>query len=549
MDMKKRKQFSSFVVKVFLPGFLVLSVVACDGDGSRAGKAPKPIPNGVLYPSEALRVFWNSLVNREEPVEPECGEFLRVHPVDFSRPVAHVEIPQHPFMARNPGNNMHCDASMSDTYEASGPMGIHPRVTSRTQGFGGYGTLAYDRADRIVAVYGNGKGFQLELMDPYTLVELASYDLPSRPWYFLFQGVLPWKYIGAGMYFYLDNQDRAVVPTTDNRLLIIRTPEAGSRRGFGLVRTYDLSEHVVPLSWPRQDSVAWVLPEWSGEYYWFATTEGVVGTVHAASGSVQRMQLEGERIENSFAVGEDGIFIISDAAMYRFSRDGAGSILRDWRTAYDPGGQPKPGHITRGSGTSVTLMGGHDGLVSIADNAEPRINLLFLKRSDGTVVCSLPVFEEDRSGTDLTTIGFEHADGKGAGTGVYSVIVENNWGNHSFPRSRPVAGLTRVDAERHEDGTYSCKEIWASREKSIGGFRLSFGNGLVYMYLKRESCPTTRWYFTALDFTTGETVYRKLTGTGLGYNNWQGSLFLHPDGGAAYSTTIFGLVMIRDSDP
>jgi hypothetical protein len=66
------------------------------------------------------------------------------------------------------------------------------------------------------------------------------------------------------------------------------------------------------------------------------------------------------------------------------------------------------------------------------------------------------------------------------------------------------------------------------------------------MYGKEESCPVTTWYFIALDFTTGETVYRQRTGTGLGYNNWQGSLFLHPWGGRAYSTTIFGLVMLRD---
>ena len=68
----------------------------------------------------------------------------------------------------------------------------------------------------------------------------------------------------------------------------------------------------------------------------------------------------------------------------------------------------------------------------------------------------------------------------------------------------------------------------------------------VYIYDKQGSFVNTRWYFTALDFATGDAVYRKLTGTGQGYNNWQASLFLHPDGGAAYSITIFGLVMLRD---
>ena len=194
-------------------------------------------------------------------------------------------------------------------------------------------------------------------------------------------------------------------------------------------------------------------------------------------------------------------------------------------------------------------MGGLDGLVAMTDNAEPRINLVFVKRSNGTPVFSVPLFEEAKSGTDISVVGFEHADENGQGTGVYSVLVENNWGNHRFPRSHPEPGLTRVDLVRHPDDTYTCEEIWASQEKGIGVFKMSLASGLVYMYWRSESCPITKWYFTAVDFRTGETVYKRLTGTGLGYNNWAGALFIHPDGGIAYSTTIFGLVMMRDAGP
>ncbi len=530
-----------------LLGLLLLSLVSCGGEGP--GAPPRPIPTWIYYPSEVLKVGWNALFGAEEKGGAPCKDFVRYRPPGFSRPVPHARIPQHPFMAPDPGSNMHCDAYLSDTYEAVGPLGIAMTVRSRTQGFGGYGTITFDRAGRLVAVYSNGRGFQLEVMDPWTLRELASYDLPSRPWYFPLQGVAPWKYIGAGMYFYLDERDRAVVPTTDNRVLVVQVPPAGKGGGFVLRRAYDLSAHVVPLSWPKRDSVAWVLPDWGGRYYWYATTGGIVGTVHRASGRVRTRRLQGEKIENAFAVAEEGAFILSDRALYRFALDGDGEIRQIWRTEYDRGPGMKPGHITRGSGTSVTLMGGADGLAVIADNAEPRIHLLFIRRSDGAVVGRVPVFEEGKSGTDLTTIGFEHGDEAGAGTGAYSVIVENNWGHHHFPRSHPVPGLTRVDAVRRGDGSFRCERVWESREKSIGGFRLSFGSGLVYLYGKDESCPVSTWYFTAVDFATGETVYRKRTGTGLGYNNWQGSLFLHPAGGRAYSTTIFGLVMLADGPP
>ncbi len=84
-------------------------------------------------------------------------ELLPSEPAGFPAPIPHVPIPDHPFMAADAGNNMHCDAYMSDTYQASGPLGLEPQVNSRTQGFGGYGTVAFDREGRIVAVYSNGR--------------------------------------------------------------------------------------------------------------------------------------------------------------------------------------------------------------------------------------------------------------------------------------------------------------------------------------------------------------------------------------------------------
>ncbi len=523
---------------------LSLTLAACSAD-ERGGV--KPIPGWLFFPSEAFTIVWSNLSGDGEPRAREGGQLIRYHPVDYAQPIPHVKIPQHPFMASNAGSNMHNDAYMSDTYEARGPVGSHSKISSRSRGFGGYGTITTDSAGRLVGVYGNGRGFRIELLDPYTLALLGWFDLPSRPWYWMLQGVMPWQYIGAGTYFYLDHEDRAVVPTTDNTVQVVQVRSAQRGGRFELIRKYDLAAHVVRLRWPQQDSVAWVLPDWRGEYYWYATTAGMVGTVHVETGTVHTLRLAGEVIENSFAVGEDGVFIISDHALYRFSRDAHGNIVTKWRTAYDRGSRMKPGHITRGSGTSVTLVGGTDGLVAVTDNAEPRIAVLFVRRSDGSVACSVPLFEAGKSGTDISAIAFEHADENGHGTGTYSAIVENNWGYHWFPVAHPVPGLTRVDATRRADGSYRCAALWTSHEKNIGVFKLSFGSGLVYTYFRDHRDAITQWYFTAVDFRTGATVYKLRAGAGQGYNNWAGALFLHPDGGIAYSTTIFGLVMIRDS--
>ncbi len=531
---------------VFIGVHLWLLCSIAPGCGSEGGGPAKPIPGWLFFPSEAVTILWNSAFNGGEPRAAAGGQLFRYRSVDSAQPIPHVKIPQHPFMASNAGNNMHDDAFMSDTYEARGPIGVNTVVRSRSLGFGGYGTITTDGAGRLVGVYGNGRGFRVELLDPYTLALLGWFDLPSRPWYWMFQGVLPWEYIGAGMYFYLDHRDRAVVPTTDHTIQVIQVPHPEHGGTFALARKYDLANHVVPMRWPKQDSVAWVLPDWRGEYYWYATTEGMVGTVHVESGAVRALRLEGELIENSFAVGEDGVFIISDHALYRFNHDAEGNVVTDWRTAYERGNGKKPGHITRGSGTSVSLAGGTDGLVVVTDNAEPRIHVLFVRRADGTVACSAALFEEGKSGTDISAIAFEHADDHGRPTGNYSAVIENNWGHHRFPVAHPMPGLTRVDAIRRAGGQYACDTIWTSPEKNIGVMKLSFGSGLVYTYFRDDRDPITQWYLAATDFRTGATVYKLRVGAGQGYNNWAGALFLHPDGGIAYSTTIFGLVMMRD---
>lgn len=530
--MKKRILLSTVCIIALLMSSTLLSsgAVISDGGNSCEGIPATPIPNGLLY-----------------PFVPEWQKFIRYEPVEV-KPIPHAEIAQHPFMAPNVGNNMHADTYMSETYKASGPLGIDLQVSSTFLGLEMLPTITYDKAGRLVAVGGSFSGFRLVLMDPDTLAELASYDLPKRPWYWILSGVPPWQNLGGGTYYYLDNEYRAVMPTYAHTIQVIQVPEPDTCDGFRLVREYDLSDYIMPMPWPKEDSIGWVLPDWSGGYYWFATAQGIVGTVDVDTGDVRTIMLEGELISNSFAVGEDGAYILSDYALYRFHQED-GIIYEDWCTEYERSSQIKPFMFNQGSGSTVTLMGEpEDGLVVIGDNAEPKMNILFIGRSDGAVVCSEPVFEEGLSCTENSLIGFEHGDECGNGIGEYSVVVENNWGDYFFPyyRVKP-GGVTRIDCKRNDvDGTYSCKTIWESKEGGSGLPKLSFGNGLIYMYTRGEPCLITKWYFTTLDFENGETVYRVLTGTGLGYNAWGAPIHLHPDGGIVYSATLCGLVMIRD---
>lgn len=523
-----------------------LMTQTCSGEQLAFAHSKQPIPECLLLPSQGWKVIISG-----KPIKPEYGVFTRFQSIDSTNAIQHVALAKHPGMAMG-GNNMHNDAYVSDVNEAPGPLGINTIIQSRTQGFGGYGTLTFDDHGRIVAVYGNARKFQLELLDANTLEELASFDLPPRSWMFPLQGVMPWKYIGAGMYFYLDDQNRAIVPTTENTLMVIQTPD-DPKEGFKLIREYDLSQHVVKLPWPKLDSVAWVMPEWPKEgeqeviRYWYATIEGLVGVIDVASGKVNTWKSPNEIIENSFAVGEEGIFMMSDRAMYRMNTDEDDNIVIDWKQEYDRGPAQKAGHITRGSGTSVSLVGSvENGLVAITDNAEPQMHLELYRRSNGEKVCSIPLFETGKSGTDLSALAFEHSDANGDATGHYSIMIENNYGHHVFPMPDPHVGIARIDAHLQADGAYQCAQIWQTDEKGIAGAKLALPSGLLYMYINDQS-PALGGYFAAIDFNTGKTVYRQHTGMGHGYNAWQGVLFLHPDNGALYTTTIFGLVKMQDS--
>ena len=77
--------------------------------------------------------------------------------------------------------------------------------------------------------------------------------------------------------------------------------------------------------------------------------------------------------------------------------------------------------------------------------------------------------------------------------------------------------------------------------------KVSAPNGLIYLYTRDEDNPADlhAWYFTAVDFHTGEVVYKILTGTGWLFNNHYGSISISREG-VAYVGIMGGLVRISD---
>ncbi len=433
-------------------------------------------------------------------------------------------IPQHPFLAANGRNSMHDDGWATDAYRGPGPLGKDPRVDTSWFGLEECATLAFDADGRIVAMCGDLRGPLLRVLDPESMRPLATRRLPDRP---DVEGKAAWENLCAGAYFYLDPDDRAVVATTDRRILQVETSDERGRPVLEVARTFDVSDVV-----PRGDCLVALMPDWSGRI-WFATQDGRVGAVDPRTGRATVRDL-GEEVANSLAVDATGVYVVTVRALYKVRADRAGKPVVAWRATYDHGSGLKPGQLSAGSGTTPTVLPG--GRVAITDNADPRMNVVFLDTTTGRTICRAPVFGEGESASDNSLVS----------VGDGGVVVENNYG-YGGPDSTMLGrttspGIARVDL----DGD-SCRVAWTSDEVAPTSVpKASLDNGLAYFYTKRPNrWGVAAWYLTALDVRTGTTVWSVRTGLGLFLNNHYAAITLAPDG-SAYVATLGGMVRVRD---
>jgi hypothetical protein len=440
-------------------------------------------------------------------------------------------IPQHPFMAANGRSNIHDDAYQSDTYVGAGPLGQAPDRAS-TYRQAECGSLTFDQAGRVLTICVGVEGPRLEMMDPVTLETLAVMPLPPRSGG---GGGGVFNDFSGGGYFYLDDRDRVVTPTNNRQIWVIAETDTPLGPAFQLERTYDLTSVVAP-----GEGVISVLPDWSGRL-WFATVQALVGTVDPDSGQVAGLHLTGEAIGNSFAVDETGgVFIVSDHAMYRFDAGTAGEPTLTWREVYDRGTRLKPGQVNFGSGTTPTVMGTR--WVAITDNADPQMHVLVYRRAavveGDRLACAVPVFEADKGATENSLIATQR-----------SILVENNYG-YTGPTSvmngaTTEPGITRIDLNHAGS---RCRARWTSGERVPSTVsKLSLATGLMYTYTKDpDPSGVDAWYLTAVRFRNGKTAWKRLVGTGLGFNNNFGPMSLGPDR-TAYIGVLGGLARVRDT--
>lgn len=440
--------------------------------------------------------------------------------------------PQNPFMAKNQKSNIHNDTWMTGTYTWPGPLGRNLVTNSGSAANGVCSTIAFDSHGDIVTVcVSTIAAPQARIVDPDTLEVIDTYDLPNADPV----GNTPaYQNFSAGGYFYLDNQDRLVIPTRDNHIYVLGQTPDGSQ--FQLVKDYDVTSVVDPAT-ERMNSA---LPDFQGDIWFVVKQTGEVGTVDRKTGQVRYLRL-GVGIQNSFTVDRNAVYVVTSKRIYRMWKNGNGKPYVVWSAKYRNTGVQKPGQADAGTGTTPDVMSG--GYVSMVDNANPENIVVYRTAAKlhgkKRKVCEVPVFGKDASATENSLI-----------TTGRSMIVENNYGytNIFDPGAGAVvtrAGFARVDIRKDGKG---CKKIWTNKTERAPSVvpKMSAKTGLIYSYTRPpDPSGAQGYYWSAIDYRTGKTVWNKYAGSGFLYNNNYSGLGLGPDG-TAYLGVIGGIISLKD---
>jgi len=462
------------------------------------------------------------------------------------------------FMAPDPLNSVHGDAWASDNYTSlSGPLG-HELQTLST----GIGrdciTLTFDPVGQLISTCSDlTHGPGLYLLDPRTLATLAFLQLPFVP---PPAGTDPALNTTGGAYFYLDNHNRIVVAASDDRILVIGLKTVSGTPEFKQVAEYDPTPCL-----SQGDRIPSVLPDAQGRLWFVGRYEGAVGVLDPRTGRCRSVILN-EQIENSFAVGSDGVYVVTDKAMYKFR---AGANLKPrliWSMRYRNSGVHKPGQINAGSGTTPTLIGplnGHSAstapaYVAITDNGEPMDVVVYrtedhLQPGQHRVVCQVPVFGRYTGADENSLISMGP-----------SLIVENNYGYVLQKWNDVIAGgvkvggnlalvsspgMDRIDIAPNGSG---CRIVWRNNTVRTPSAvaKGDTANGLIYTYQKVKDGPSGVWYWTALDYRTGKVVWERVAGHGGLYNNHYAGIALGRDPRTGKTTLylggVGGIMALRD---
>ena len=404
------------------------------------------------------------------------------------------------------------------------------------------------------------------------------------------------SYLIQSSYSFVDESNRIVCPTNDNRVLMLKaTDEEGNvLPEFEKVLDIDIKAAAeAALGKTLDQNLLSVVFDYEGNL-WFATggfriypdrkQQGTFGYVSRAaidkilngedvdlSDAVFVYELEpGEGAENGIAASKEGAVILTNLKCYLLQADNG--VKKVWETSYKSvgakeskeGDETTGGGLAWGGGCSPSLT---KDLVMFTDNQNP-VNLIAVDMKTGEQVASMPVIDELPEGTQVSVensaIVYDDGEGTvstivcnwfGAGSAKlgeadndssiqsYENIYDVGWLRQGNKMIAP--GIERVDTVKTEDG-YEMKSIWCRSDLSdTSMMKLSTATGYIYGYV--QDMETGMWQYIMLDFETGETAFTMDISDKPGYNNMAIGMYAGNSGNALYCPTGY-LELLRLQD-
>lgn len=404
------------------------------------------------------------------------------------------------------------------------------------------------------------------------------------------------SYLIQSSYSFVDESNRIVCPTNDNRVLMLKaTDEEGNvLPEFEKVLDIDIKAAAeAALGKTLDQNLLSVVFDYEGNL-WFATggfriypdrkQQGTFGYVSRTaidkilngedvdmSDAVFVYELEpGEGAENGIAASKEGAVILTNLKCYLLQADNG--VKKVWETSYKSvgakeskeGDETTGGGLAWGGGCSPSLT---KDLVMFTDNQDP-VNLIAVDMKTGEQVASMPVIDELPEGTQVSVensaIVYDDGEGTvstivcnwfGAGSAKlgeadndssiqsYENIYDVGWLRQGNKMIAP--GIERVDTVKTEDG-YEMKSIWCRSDLSdTSMMKLSTATGYIYGYV--QNLETGMWQYIMLDFETGETVFTMDISDKPGYNNMAIGMYAGNSGNSLYCPTGY-LELLRLQD-
>ena len=404
------------------------------------------------------------------------------------------------------------------------------------------------------------------------------------------------SYLIQSSYSFVDESNRIVCPTNDNRVLMLKaTDEEGNvLPEFEKVLDIDIKAAAeAALGKTLDQNLLSVVFDYEGNL-WFATggfriypdrkQQGTFGYVSRAaidkilngedvdlSDAVFVYELEpGEGAENGIAASKEGAVILTNLKCYLLQADNG--VKKVWETSYKSvgakeskeGDETTGGGLAWGGGCSPSLT---KDLVMFTDNQNP-VNLIAVDMKTGEQVASMPVIDELPEGTQVSVensaIVYDDGEGTvstivcnwfGAGSAKlgeadndssiqsYENIYDVGWLRQGNKMIAP--GIERVDTVKTENG-YEMKSIWCRSDLSdTSMMKLSTATGYIYGYV--QDMETGMWQYIMLDFETGETAFTMDISDKPGYNNMAIGMYAGNSGNSLYCPTGY-LELLRLQD-